>query len=60
MRQRKHDETVAPTSFLWAAYLPNRYFYEVPEDTKRGFRLGGVVLPRGIALPSLFVPDLDL
>ena len=27
--KRKDDPTVAPTSFLWAAYYPNRYYYEV-------------------------------
>lgn len=26
---RNNDKTVAPTSFLWAAYLPHRYFFEV-------------------------------
>ena len=25
------DQTVAPTSFLWGAYYPNRYYYEVRE-----------------------------
>lgn len=29
MEKRKNDQTVAPTSFLWAAYLPHRYYYEV-------------------------------
>ena len=27
--KRKDDPTVAPTSFLWAAYHPNRYNFEV-------------------------------
>ena len=29
MEKRKDDQTVAPTSFLWAAYMPNRYYFEV-------------------------------
>ncbi|CAN0378829.1 unnamed protein product, partial [Ascophyllum nodosum] len=29
MNKRKEDPTVAPTSFLWAAYYPNRYYFEV-------------------------------
>ena len=29
MNKRKDDSTVAPTSFLWAAYYPNRYYFEV-------------------------------
>lgn len=29
MNIRDNDETVAPISFLWAAYLPHRYFFEV-------------------------------
>ena len=29
MNTRKEDPTVAPTSFLWSAYSPNRYYYEV-------------------------------
>lgn len=29
MSKRKADMTVAPTSFLWNAYYPNRYYYEV-------------------------------
>ena len=29
VKKRKDDPTVAPTAFLWAAYYPNRYYYEV-------------------------------
>lgn len=29
MEERKNDESVAPTAFLWSAYLPHRYLYEV-------------------------------
>ena len=29
VEKRKDDPTVAPTAFLWAAYYPNRYYYEV-------------------------------
>ena len=29
INQRTNDESVAPTSFLWSAYYPNRYYFEV-------------------------------
>lgn len=29
MNQRRTDLAIAPTSFLWNAYYPNRYYYEV-------------------------------
>lgn len=29
IEQRLRDETVAPTAFLWGAYYPSRYYYEV-------------------------------
>lgn len=29
MNQREEDQTINPTSFLWGAYYPDRYYYEV-------------------------------
>ena len=29
INQREDDESIAPTSFLWGAYYPNRYYFEV-------------------------------
>ena len=29
IKQRSNDVGIAPTSFLWSAYYPNRYYYEV-------------------------------
>ena len=29
INQRKQDQTIAPTSFLWSPYYPNRYYFEV-------------------------------
>ena len=28
-KKRKDDLTIAPTSFLWSPYYPNRYYFEV-------------------------------
>ena len=30
-KKRKDDPTIAPTSFLWSPYYPNRYYFEVRE-----------------------------
>ncbi|CAN0485487.1 unnamed protein product, partial [Ectocarpus sp. 12 AP-2014] len=35
MNQRRTDRAIAPTSFLWNAYYPNRYYYEVFECMRR-------------------------
>ncbi|CAM9462085.1 unnamed protein product, partial [Ectocarpus sp. 12 AP-2014] len=35
MNQRRTDRAIAPTSFLWNAYYPNRYYYEVFECLRR-------------------------
>ena len=29
IEQRRKDPNVTPTSFLWSAYYPNRYYFEV-------------------------------
>ena len=29
INQRRQDRSIAPTSFLWNAYYPNRYYFEV-------------------------------
>ena len=29
INQRSRNPSIAPTSFLWNAYYPNRYYYEV-------------------------------
>ncbi|CAN0058299.1 unnamed protein product [Scytosiphon promiscuus] len=35
MNQRRTDQAISPTSFLWNAYYPNRYYYEVFECIRR-------------------------
>ncbi|CAM9236456.1 unnamed protein product, partial [Sphacelaria rigidula] len=35
IEKRQSDETVAPTAFLWGAYYPKRYYYEVCECLRR-------------------------
>lgn len=52
MNVRKEDKTITPTAFLWAAYLPSCYYYEVPGAWKldllieRSTRVGsGVSVP---------------
>ncbi|CAB1100084.1 unnamed protein product [Ectocarpus sp. CCAP 1310/34] len=35
MNQRRTDRAIAPTSFLWNAYYPSRYYYEVIECFRR-------------------------
>ncbi|CAN0330304.1 unnamed protein product [Ascophyllum nodosum] len=34
-RIRKDDSTIAPTSFLWSPYYPDRYYFEVFECIRR-------------------------
>ncbi|CAN0138387.1 unnamed protein product, partial [Pylaiella littoralis] len=40
---RGRDQAIAPTSFLWNAYYPNRYYYEVLECFRR-FLLTGLLV----------------
>lgn len=35
MEKRRQDQAIAPTSYLWAAYYPHRYYYEVCECVRR-------------------------
>lgn len=40
MAKRDADRSIAPTYFLWNAFVPNRYYYEVNE---KGRASGGVI-----------------
>ncbi|CAM9776714.1 unnamed protein product, partial [Sphacelaria rigidula] len=35
LEKRVDDQSVAPTSFLWGTYVPNRYYYEICECVRR-------------------------
>lgn len=35
MDLRSKDATIAPTSFLWNAYRPSRYYFEVGNENLR-------------------------
>lgn len=40
MAVRKEDKTISPTAFLWAAYYPSCYFYEVPKAREQRLPVG--------------------
>lgn len=55
MDMRKNDERVAPTSFLWAAYLPHRYMFEVIQSGFMTTRRGGRALGTHGAISPLHI-----
>lgn len=56
INQRASDESVAPTSFLWSAYYPRCYYFEVQSPP----HVGGAPLSAGPTVSSVIDAVDDL
>lgn len=56
MEKRQTDQSVAPTSFLWLAYVPDRYYFEVSGQSLVKLQLSPGYFEGNIAIPQQSLP----